>query len=193
MLRTTFRVFHTQVLPVLYSPFLPTGALGHGSSRCGGAASTTDGHFLAFGNTEEALRALVYGQVTHGAPADGPFDRTTGCGWVRAEDGQYADALRKGHAVMLLGMESTGALFPPFALHLQLLGRQSTMPGTVDTTRYGAARASPSSFYRHHSASIAAAVVFADAHTVLTAAASMSFELTLAPPANRHSHLKVGP
>ena len=84
---------------------------------------------------------------------------------------------------MLLGMESTGALFAPFALHLQLLGRQSTMPGTVDATRYGLARASPGTFYRHHSASIAAAVVFADAHTVLTAAASMSFELTLAPPA----------
>ena len=101
---------------------------------------------------------------------------------MRAEDGQYADALRKGHAVMLLGMESTGALFTPFALHLRLLGRQSTTPGTTDATQYGTTRASPRTFYRHHTASIAAAVVFADAQTVLNAAASMSFELTLAPP-----------
>ena len=86
------------------------------------------------------------------------------------------------HAVMLLGMESTGALFTPFALHLRLLGRQSTTPGTTDATQYGTTRASPRTFYRHHTASIAAAVVFADAQTVLNAAASMSFELTLAPP-----------
>ena len=35
-----------------YTPFLPSGAKGNGSARCGGAASRADGHFIALGNTE---------------------------------------------------------------------------------------------------------------------------------------------
>ena len=163
-----------------YTPFLPDGALGRGSAACGGAASTTDGHFIAFGNTEEALRAVVLGQTEHGTKAEGPFDRTTGKGWVREERGQYADALSKGHPTVLLGMESTGALFTTFALFLQMLGRQSRAPGTHDSTVYGEARASPKAFYRHHTAAIAAAVTCADATVLLNAAATMSFELTFA-------------
>ena len=34
-----------------YTPFRSKGALGNGSRRCGGAASTTDGNSFAFGNT----------------------------------------------------------------------------------------------------------------------------------------------
>ena len=34
-----------------FTPFRSRGALGRGSERCGGAASTTDGHSFAFGNT----------------------------------------------------------------------------------------------------------------------------------------------
>ena len=36
-----------------YTPFRSKGALGNGSRRCGGAASTTDGNSFAFGNTLE--------------------------------------------------------------------------------------------------------------------------------------------
>ena len=96
--------------------------------------------------------------------------------------GQYSDAISKGHPTVLLGMESTGALFHTFALFLRMLGRQSTAPGTHDSTVYGAARASPKTF-RHHTAAISAAVTSADATVLLNVAASMSFELTFALPA----------
>ena len=135
------------------------------------------------------MRALVFGQHEHGQASEGPFDRLTGAGWVRAEHGQYSDAIAKGHPVMLLGMESTGAMFHVFALHLQLLGRLSTTPGTHDSTVYGTAPASPKTFYRHHTAAISAAVVYADANVLLNAAASASFELTRDLPAPIDSSL----
>ena len=87
------------------------------------------------------LRAIVMGQTEHGVKSEGPFDRVKGTGWVRQECGQYSDAISKGHPVVLLGMESTGALFHTFALFLQMLGRQSTAPGTHDSTVYGGAHA----------------------------------------------------
>jgi hypothetical protein len=55
----------------------------------GGAASTTDGHFIAFGNTEETLRAIVMGQTEHGVKSEGPFDRVKGTGWVRREGARH--------------------------------------------------------------------------------------------------------
>ena len=100
---------------------------------------------------------------------------------MRAERGQYADALLKGHPVMLLGMESSGAMFLPLALHLRLLGRLSKTPGTEDSTVYGTARASPKAFHPHHSAAISAAVTTADANALLNTAAFLSFELTRSP------------
>ena len=63
-----------------------------------------------------------------------------------------------------------------------LLGRQSTAPGTHDSTVYGEARASTRAYFRHHAGAISAAVVLADATTVLNAAASLSFGLTFALP-----------
>mmetsp|Transcript_30806 Transcript_30806/g.98551 ORF Transcript_30806/g.98551 Transcript_30806/m.98551 type:complete len:272 (-) Transcript_30806:171-986(-) len=166
-----------------YTPFHLGGRVGQGTASGGGAPSEVDGHFIAFGNTEEALRDLVLGRPARGDPADGPLDRTTGTGWVRAVDGQYADAIAKGHAVTLLGMESTGALYHVFSLHLRLLGRLSTAPGTHDSTQYGTNRASTKCFYRHHCAAIANAVTLADANTLLNTAAYMSFDLTRALPA----------
>jgi hypothetical protein len=129
-------------------------------------------------NTEEALRARVYGLTARGAPADGPLNRRTGTGWVKSSTGDYADALSKGHGVLMLGMESTGALFTPFVLMLKTLGKLSTAPGTHDSTIYGTARASPQTFFRHHVAAISSAVVLADALSVLNSAATMSFKLT---------------
>lgn len=161
-----------------YTPMVVSGALGNGSNDCGGAPSTTDGGSFAFGNTEEALRARVYGLTTRGAPADGPLNRRTGTGWVKSSAGDYADALSKGHGVLMLGMESTGALFTPFVLMLKTLGKLSTAPGTHDSTIYGTARASPQTFFRHHVAAISSAVVLADALSVLNSAATMSFKLT---------------
>ena len=48
----------------------------------------------------------------------------------------------------------------------------------MDTTRYGVARSSPATFYRHHLAAHSAAVVHADATTILNTVASLSFFLT---------------
>ena len=96
-----------------YTPHASDGALGNGSKKCGGAASTTDGHIFAFGNTEERLRWEVLGVKERGTEADGPFDRLEGHGWVKQHDGDYADAISKKHGAILLGSESTGALFTP--------------------------------------------------------------------------------
>ena len=49
-----------------YTPFLPSGAKGNGSARCGGAASRADGHFIALGNTEEHLSVVVLGHPPNG-------------------------------------------------------------------------------------------------------------------------------
>ena len=76
-----------------YTPFLPSGAKGNGSARCGGAASRADGHFIALGNTEEHLSVVVLGHPQRGDPAtEEQLDRVSGDGWVAAKDGDYADA-----------------------------------------------------------------------------------------------------
>ena len=91
--------------------------------RGGGAASTTDGHFIAFGNTLEALCVKVLGQEARGSSTDRQLDRHTGAGRVDAKAGDYADALAKGHKVHLIASESTGALSRPLVLLLRALGR----------------------------------------------------------------------
>jgi hypothetical protein len=56
----------------VYTPFLTSTALGHGSRRNGGAPSTSEGHHLAFGNTEEALLRTILGTRQRGAVASPP-------------------------------------------------------------------------------------------------------------------------
>ena len=66
-------------------------------------------------------------------------------------------------------------------MHLRLLGRLATAPGTQDSTVDGEARSSTKAFSsatRHHAGAISAAIVLADATTLLNAASSMSFGLT---------------
>ena len=88
-----------------YTPFKPKGALGKGSQRNGGAASTTDGHSFAFGNTLEWLRAVVFGKQAMGLPTDPPLDRRTtwrtGVGCVDANPGDYHDAMAKGNLLLV--------------------------------------------------------------------------------------------
>ena len=57
------------------------------------------------------------------------------------------------------------------------------VPGTHDSIVYGSGRASPQGFYAHHVAAISSAVVHADALTVVNAASSMSFKLSVGMPA----------
>ena len=65
---------------------------------------------------------------------------------------------------------------------LRMLGRQARAPGSHDSTRYGVSKASPQTFYAHHVAAISAAIVLADAATVLEAAAVMSVRLARGLP-----------
>ena len=110
----------------------------------------TDGSTFAFGNTEEALRAKVFGLTARGEQAQGPHDRRTGTGWVAERQGDYSDARAKGHGVALMGCESTGAIYHAFSALLRILGKAAVAPGTQDSTVYGTSRASPSRYYAHH-------------------------------------------
>ena len=84
-----------------------------------------------------------------------------------------------GNPVTLLVSETTGALSTAFVRCLRELGQQSRAPATHDSTRYGTSPASPRSYYAHHLAAISAAIVYADALTVLNAAAHLSFLLSV--------------
>ncbi len=80
----------------------------------------------------------------------------------------------------LLVTETTGALSPTFDRALRALGKHARAPTTHDSTRYGLSRSSPHTFLAHHRAAISAAVVLADATTILLLAApAMSFKLTM--------------
>ena len=50
-----------------YNSLKPSGALGHGSSAGGGAPSTNEGHYLAFGCVSELLHWEVFGCEARGA------------------------------------------------------------------------------------------------------------------------------
>ena len=119
----------------------------------------------------------VLGLKARGAPTDRPLDRATGEGRVHARDGDYADALSKGHRVHLLSSESTGALSRVVTTLLSCLAKSTRAPEGQDSTAYGTGRASPKSFYTHHIAAISSAIVRADALLVRNAAATLAFEL----------------
>ena len=55
-----------------------------GGGSCEPVATTKAARPLAY-SILPPLRAVVLGQTEHGTKADGPFDRTTGKGWVREE------------------------------------------------------------------------------------------------------------
>ena len=161
-----------------YTPFHEgRGALGHGSALLGGAASTSDGHTFAFGNTMEELCTKTFG---HEARGDGdPLDRSTGIGRISRKPGHYSDAIAKGHGVHLLVTESSGAMSAPLVAILRALAQCVKLPDACDTTVYGSSRAAPRSFYPHHLAAISAAIVQADALALTNAAAAQNCALTL--------------
>ena len=122
--------------------------------------------------------------LERGCADDGPLDRATGCGWVRATTAhQYADGQRRGHSVTLLACESTGALSPTFYGAFRELDKHSRLRTTHGSTVYGVGRASPRTFLAHHVAAHSSAVVMADAVTVSTFRAQLSFRLSVGVPA----------
>ena len=171
---------HTCIEFKCCTPHLMDPALGNGSRACGGAASQADGGRFAFGNTAEHLTVTTLGTKARGHRSEGPLDRRTGLGWVAATTNHdYADAQRKGNYVLLLITESSGAMHRDLVRVLHGLALQSSLTTTEDSTQYGTARTSPSSFLAHHLASISAAVVYADAQELCTAGKATSHGLTI--------------
>ena len=96
------------------TPYLPNGSttLGTGWTQYGGTYSTAEGHFIAFGNTEEKQRIVVFGATARGLRTDHAYDRTTGSGWLGERRGHYTDALSKRSVVHLVHTETTSAFSP---------------------------------------------------------------------------------
>ena len=96
----------------------------------------------------------MYGVTERGLPtdyrADGGQRRDGLGGWIKARDGDYVDALRKGYGLTLLVTETTGAITPTFDALYRRYNKLSREPGTADYTVYGESRSSPQDFYRHH-------------------------------------------
>ena len=142
----------------------------------------------AFGCTEEDQRRKNYGLAQIGRTDEPAFDRATGSGYVAARHGDYTDALTKKHGVLLLLAENTGAVAPTFVKLLRILAKTVTTSTGADTTIYGTSRASHHAFFPHHLAAISAAIVGADADTLLNAAATRAFMWSAgmsAPPCAR--------
>ena len=57
---------------------------------------------------------------------------------------------------------------------LRSLAAAAKRPEVQDTTIYGAGRASPKTFYRHHLAAISSAIARADAQTILRHATDLA-------------------
>ena len=146
-----------------------------------GGVAPHDGWRYAFGSTLEKLVKSVLGLAERGTPADDTFQRATGTGHVPSHDGDYADALRRRHRVLLLATEVTGAVSPDL---LRLLKRHATLvhKGKVtDGTAYGLSRASPQQFLPHHLVRLSAAIVTHDAQSVRQAARELDRRLATTP------------
>ena len=176
-----------------YSVLKQSVALGNGSQRCGGAASTDEGHHIAFGCTAERLRWENLGCKQRGHAAQRPLEHTTGEGFVAAHDGLYADALSKGHIVVLLITETLGGAHSGVVRLFRQLHRRVSRPGFHDRTTYGLSRSATHSFHTHHlrllSLTIASALAqsfddHADALNSQLIDGDLSLDLDLGPPTN---------
>ena len=75
----------------------------------------------------------------HGGP-EAPFDHATGVGYVAGHTGHYADALAKGRQVVLIVVETTGAVHPDAIGMLYGWHAEARVEGCLDRTVYGASR-----------------------------------------------------
>ena len=110
------------------------------------------------GTSEDQVPEQPEGHDPSETGALAPCIHKSGKGFVAACQGQYSDALTKGHGVSLHHAESTGALGVVFMATLRILARQSRLKGATDYTRYGEGRASSKAFLTHHVANISTAI-----------------------------------
>jgi hypothetical protein len=162
------------------NPLVKSLPVGRGSHANGGAPASM-GHRLAFGNTAEPYRCLVYGCAERGFPVHGPLCHTTGTGWVAKRDGQYADALSRKTKVCLVLVESLGGIYYGTKLHLHTLSKRASGTSAVDRTHYGRAAASPRSFMQNHSQRLSRAAVMGDAAAICKKVIALKQQVCLLP------------
>ena len=148
------------------SPFYKKSKKGRGSPEHGGCWASV-GHLVGLGNTEERYRVLVLGAKPRGRKQDGAFNHSTGKGWVKGVEGQYADALKKRRSVMPVILEVSGGMSRHTKAHFRHLAARSKGPGATDRTRYGQLRGSTRSFLRHHTQQVVKAAVVGDSEAIL--------------------------
>ena len=152
------------------TPLTKGYAAGRGSADGGGAPASV-GHLYGFGSTLEKYKRLVNGVRERGRQREGPFNHSTGRGWVKAHKGQYHDAIVvKRLRVWLMLVEAFGGLGPDTRAAVWALSERAKGRNAVDRTKYGQARASPRSYYVHHTQQIAKAAVLFDAAAIRKAA-----------------------
>ena len=125
------------------------------------------GHKLAHGNTAENYRTQVLGARARGRPRDGPFNHSTGRGWVKQHVGTYDDPIRQGCRVTVALVEVSGALEASLLKYAALLTRRTRGAHARDGTRYGASKMSTKSFYAHHTQRISRAAACGDVEGLL--------------------------
>ena len=105
---------------------------------------------FAFGCSYEKQLYDNLGVRARGVPTDDAFDHALGTGRVHAHAGCYADALSKGHGVLLLITEVLSGVHPDTASFLHRLSTDAAAHPGIDTTVYGSARGATRSHYTHH-------------------------------------------
>ena len=119
-------------------------------TKTGGGCYASVGHLYALGNTEERYRNGILGVKQKGRKCEGPFNHATGRGYVKAQKGKYRHALAQGARVTPLIVETTGAISPRACAYIAYLARRARGSRARDGTTYGRLRASPTSFFVHH-------------------------------------------
>ena len=164
----------------VYSCLAKTVNKGGGSARLGGSPSTAAGDLVAFGCTEEHLLCMIFGCKARGTSHEGPFDHTTGAGWVQASKGHYHDAIvNKQNTVLALIGDGFGGV-TVFSRHV-LIGLAKKAKDGRDGTKYGALDVSRS-FMEFHAGAISTAVVKAEACMLERGAAALEARLVRASP-----------
>jgi hypothetical protein len=160
----------------VYTPTKKSVNLGGGTRDGGGKPSTAAGNLVAFGCTEEQLLYEIVGARERGRQADGPFDHSTGTGWVKAHDGYYCDALHvKKNTVVALIAETFGGVTPTVVALLRRLDKMKNATGT-DGTAYGVH--STHEFFGHHAAAISIAIVSGEAEAIVQGISKVETRMT---------------
>ena len=105
---------------------------------------------LQGGSTEEKLRLKILGCRRRGRKQDGPFDHSTGKGWVERTKGDYYDAIhvKKGRVIPMI-TETFGGIAPHSVNQVSRLAERTRGRRARDSTHYGASRTAHKDFFVH--------------------------------------------